>query len=174
MSRSLLLLSLLLTGCTRTITQQLVHYRPGDPPTTRPAPHYAVYQVKILHDGKYRGINGTTTLVNAGESLGFRTTEDGTVHALTERGTISLQIPAGKQLVWWTRTEKQTAFGRGVDQTVAALGAAAVVAGEAALVGAGLYLATLDNDDCHSSSDSASNSHHHKHHDPPPVPPHPK
>ena len=95
-------------------------------------------------------------------------------NALTERGTIPLHVPGGKKLVWWTRSEKQTGFGRGMNDALAAVGVAAVVAGEAALVGAGLYLATLDNNDCNSSSDSPPASHHHKHPDPSPVPPHPK
>ena len=161
-----------LAGCTKVMTQQIAYYQPGEAPITHAISKTAIYQVKVLDDGKYRGVHGTETLVFPGETLGFATASDGAVQAITPRGSVRLQIPPDRRLIWYSRTERQTQFGREVDKALTAAGATAVVAGEVAIVGAaagaGLYLATLDNDDCESVA------HHHKHHDLPPSPPKPK
>jgi hypothetical protein len=138
-----------ITGGTKVMTQQNACYQPGDAPITHAVSETATYQVKVLDDGKYRGVHGTETLVFPGETLGFFTASDGAVQAITPRGNVRLQIPPDRRLIWYSRSVRQTQFGREVDKAIAAAGATAVVAGEIALAGAALYLeAKYGDDDC--------------------------
>jgi len=157
--------ALLASGCTKTITHRVATYSAGDAPTTQPVTRLAVYKVKVYDDGKYRGIDGTERLLRAGDFAGFRTDQQGVVHAVVNDGAEPLpaKLAAGHRLVWSAEYEKQTQFGKEVNK---ALGTTGAVVGTAAMLGAvgvgiGAGMALHDHDHDH---DDDYGHHHHRHH----------
>jgi hypothetical protein len=157
-----LLVSVTSVGCTKTVTHQLARYEPGLAATTRPAPDTAVYKVKIRdRDGrKFRGIDGTESLVLEGQPLGFATDEHGVVYAIAGHQTFPLTMTTiDRPIIWHTEYERQTQFGKEVGKVAEASGKVAVGAAVVGVVGAALWADSLDDDDC-----DRSHHRHHKHH----------
>jgi hypothetical protein len=143
-----LLVSITSVGCTKTVTHQLTRYEPGLAPTTRPAPDTAVYKVKIRdRDGdKFRGIDGTESLVLEGQPIGFQTDEHGVVYAVAGHQTFPLTMTTiDRPIVWHTKYERQTQFGKEVGKAAEASGQVVLGAG---IAGGLIWLGLQDHDDC--------------------------
>src|ERR671913_408266 len=117
--------SLLVSGCTKTVAYRVAAYQPGQQPTTRPVPRVGVYKVKVFgRDGELHGIDGTERFCRGGDVVGFRTDDAGAVHAIFNEAAIPLDLEPGHRVVWYTRYEEQTQFGKEVGEALAAGGTA--------------------------------------------------
>ena len=143
-----LLIATLLPGCMKVVQHRVANYSPGAPATTQPVPQTAVYSVKLLNPKgkKLCGVEGSDHLLKKGESVGFSTSDTGTVYAFAggDSFPIDLPVPPGHSIVWSSFNRRPTQFGKEV-------GKAIITTGKAAAVGTGLMIRGLltsgDDDD---------------------------
>lgn len=135
----LLIASLFLPGCTRTVERKVARVSPAKiaEPTTRPAPETAVYKVKVRRESEdeYHSIRGTATVLSRGETMGFDFDECGNAYAVAGRKTFPIDLPPDwRRLTWHTSFDESTDFAIGMDEALrttadiakgAAVGAAA-------------------------------------------------
>jgi hypothetical protein len=159
-------ISLASAGCTKTIDHRIARYQPGAQPTTRPVPAVAFYKVKVYgRDGQLHGIDGTERLLQKGDVVGFRTGDDGIVHAVANTDVFPLPPTLrGRKVVWTAQYERQTQFGREVSKALTTGGELAAGAAVVGLFAASVALTAAADDE---SDDDAVQSHHkhHHHHD---------
>jgi hypothetical protein len=137
---SALVVSMMLSGCIKTMNYRVAKYSPGELPTTQPAPETAMYKVRIQDEHRqWKKVDGTARVIAAGQTLGFRTDGIGVVHAMAGDEAIPLRIPIHRRIAWVARVEKQTQFGREVEKASASAEKIAVGAAVIGIVGAGIY-----------------------------------
>ena len=142
----LLITSLFLPGCTRTIERKIARVSPAKTtgPTTRPAPETAVYKVKVRtkSEDDYRSLPGTAHVLSRGETIGFRFDEDGNAFAVAGRKTFPIDLPPNwRRLMWHTSFNEPTELAIGMDE---ALRTTADVA-KGAIIGAAAGYAVVES-----------------------------
>ena len=146
----LLAVSMVMSGCTKTVVHRLAAYRPGEAAKVQEAPVASVYKAKVYgRDGKLHGIDGTERVLGKGQPLGFRTAQDGVVHAMAAGDSVPLALTADRKVVWFTQYRRQTQFGKEVRKAKDFAGEVASIVGILALAGGLLALeASTQSDDC--------------------------
>lgn len=143
-------------GCVRTVTKQVARYEPAGvvAPTTQSVKYAAVWKVKVRERGdeKYRGIDGTERWLQPGDSIGFRTGDDGVVYAVANKESIPLALnEKHRQVVWQMKRKETTDFGESLTLGLQFTG---VVVGSICLTALALYAFTHPTtDDCQTSHD---------------------
>ena len=167
----LLLIPLLLTGCTHSSVHRVARYRPhvDSAPGMTVAPATGVYVVRYAPPGEeMRMLDDSARIVRQGAPLGFDVADDGTLLAVAggEQFLLPLRRDALRKCVWYCRTEKSSQFARGVDKvgqgavTVAA--GAGVVAGVGAVGVGAMALESLDDDECERAEQRHRHRGHHR------------
>ena len=133
-----LIVSLLISGCTRIVDHRVANYSPGLPPTTGPAPQTAIYSVKILDaKGKKVGsIAGSRTFLKKGEPIGFAIDDSGSLRAVAGTYNFPIEVPDNHSLIW-------SQFGREVgkvsDTTLDTTATVLLVVGVLAIISGASY-----------------------------------
>ena len=140
-----LIVSLLISGCTRIVDHRVANYSPGLPPTTGPAPQTAIYSVKILDaKGKKVGsIAGSRTFLKKGEPIGFAIDDSGSLRAVAGTYNFPIEVPDNHSLIWSARYRISTQFGREVgkvsDTTLDTTATVLLVVGVLAIISGAAY-----------------------------------
>jgi hypothetical protein len=111
------------TGCTKTYRNKSARYEIGAPPVGERIVQPDVYQVKWVAAGSLQVLPHTDHYLNAGDTVGFETTPDGTLiaYAGVHRHELPPLPPDARSLVWHSQRTKSTAFGRTMSAALPAL-----------------------------------------------------
>lgn len=103
----MLVVSLALGGCSQTVIHRAAPYETGAKAVAEPAPATGLYKVKIaLPSGQTRNERGSIRYIEQGQTVGFTTTEQGTVQALAGDEVVAVDAPPGSRLVWYMRYQQ--------------------------------------------------------------------
>ena len=130
---------MLVTGCTRAYTTKIARLGSNDTRITELVPRTGMYKVKWTHNSSknLHGIDETSVILREGDTVGFKRQDDGTILARAGEKLFELEdVPeTAKYLVWYSKMDGQTQFGREMNKLGKCAGyvaAGAVVAGGAA------------------------------------------
>lgn len=144
--------ALLISGCTRTARHRIARFQPagGAEETTLAVPAAGVWKVKVRGRGEkeYHGIDGTERFLQAGDVVGFRTGDDGVVHAVANHDEIPLALTdEHRRVAWHANIEKRTEVGLAMGEAMQVSGEVATIVGIAALALWAWLESSNDDDD---------------------------
>ena len=113
-------IALVICGCTKTVRQRVVEYRPGTVPTTQPVPATAVYSIRFVDSNgkKFGGIASSHVYLHKGEPIGFAFDEEGKLRGIA--GTYNIyDFESEKRDAWTLGLSNSDDFGRALRSFVA-------------------------------------------------------